>query len=158
MTGYIRGMRERIGHATLLLCGAGVIVENAAGEVLLQRRADNGCWSYAGGCVEIGERVEDTARRELLEETGLVAGELTLFGVFSGPEQRYTYPNGDDVYNVSVVYTCSDFSGELRPDASEVTALRFFPVDSLPDPISPPDVSVLAQYARRKRANRGSGV
>ena len=139
-----------MGHDTLLLCGTGVLVENAAGEVLLQRRADNHCWGYPGGAVEVDERVEDAARRELYEETGLVAGALALFGVFSGPELHYTYPNGDDVSVVSIVYTCDDFSGELRPDDAEVEALDFFPADSLPARISPPDIPVLAKYARGK--------
>ena len=39
---------------------------------------------HAWGGMEIGETAEETAKRELLEETGLVANTLELLGVFSG--------------------------------------------------------------------------
>ena len=98
-------MRKRVGHIPLMQCGASVIVENERGEILLQQRSDNGAWGYPGGAVELYERVEDAARRELFEETGLHAGKMELLGVFSGPEMAYTYPNGDQVSNVAVSYT-----------------------------------------------------
>ena len=41
---------------------------------------------YPGGSVNINEVVEEAAKRELLEETGIVANALELFGVFSGKE------------------------------------------------------------------------
>ncbi|PUA39476.1 hypothetical protein C8Z91_08600 [Paenibacillus elgii] len=66
-----------------------------------------------GGGVEIGEEVEETAKRELWEETGLKANDLELLGVFSGEDRLYTYPNGDEVYTISIVYVCRDFSGDL---------------------------------------------
>ena len=86
MVEYIMDMRRLVGHIPLMLCGASVIVENERGEILLEQRADNGAWGYAGGAVELYERVEDAAARELFEETGLAADALELFGFFSGPE------------------------------------------------------------------------
>ena len=44
MGGYIREMRKHVGHAPIQTCACGVIVENDKGEILLQRRQDNGCW------------------------------------------------------------------------------------------------------------------
>ena len=41
------------------------------GEVLLQRRVDNGYWGLPGGKVDIGESLSQGAIREVLEETGL---------------------------------------------------------------------------------------
>lgn len=52
--------------------------------VLLVERANGpaaGRWSLPGGHVEPGESAEAAARREVCEETGLVAGGLEMFGV-----------------------------------------------------------------------------
>ena len=94
MSNYIMDLRKLVGHRPLLQVGASVIVEDAEGRILLQLRSDNRCWGYAGGSVELDEVVEDAAKRELLEETGLTAHRLEFFGVFSGPDTHYVYPNG----------------------------------------------------------------
>jgi 8-oxo-dGTP diphosphatase len=81
------------------LVGAGCVIHRG-GKVLLVRRknpphADN--WSIPGGLVELGERVEDAAAREALEETGLsVKVERLLdvgsdISVRSGSRPEYHY-------------------------------------------------------------------
>lgn len=146
MSDYILGLREVVGHRPLQQCGASVILADEDGRILLQRRADNGMWGYHGGSVELYERVEDAAKRELFEETGLMAESLELLGVFSGPDMAYTYPNGDQVSNVDVVFVCRRYSGTLRAQDGEVSALRFFPPDDLPGEISPPNRKALSAY------------
>lgn len=134
--------------ARFQLCGASTIVYKDD-KVLLQRRTDNGCWGYHGGAVELGEKVEDAARRELHEETGLVANDLTLFGVFSGPEQYHVYPDGNEAYIIDIVYSCNDFVGEIHKDESEVIDLRWFDIDNLPSNISPPIRTALVRFCAR---------
>lgn len=148
--GYILDLRKIVGHRTLIQVGAGIIVEDEQGRVLLQLRSDNHCWSYCGGSMEPDEQAEDTARRELFEETGLIAESLELFGVFSGPELHYVYPNGDEVSNVDIVYLCKAFSGALKKQDSEVDDLRFFAADELPENLSPPIVKPLMQWKAQK--------
>ena len=143
---YMRDMRRLVGTRPIIQCGASVIVENEHGEVLLELRADTKDWAYVGGAVELYERVEDAAARELAEETGLTADELTLLGVFSGEELRFTYPNGDQVSNVDVVFVCRKFHGELNPEEAEVTSLRFFPANALPQPFFPANCPGMNAY------------
>lgn len=149
---YIMDMRRRVGSIPLMQCGASTIVVNENNELLLQKRADNGEWGYAGGAVELMETVEEAAARELREETGLVADELELLGVFSGPRLHYVYPNGDEVCNVDVVFVCRRYHGELRAQEGEVTALRFFPLDALPSPLFSVNRPAIEAYARRERS------
>lgn len=146
MSGYIMDLRKMVGHRPLLQVGASVIVEDEQGRILLQRRSDNGCWGYSGGSVELDEVVEDAARRELLEETGLTAESLELYGVFSGKESHYVYPNGDEVSNVDIVYVCRDYSGTLKCQEGEVEELRFFALDEIPEDLSPPIAHVLRKW------------
>jgi ADP-ribose pyrophosphatase YjhB (NUDIX family) len=142
-------MRKLIGHAPIIICGVSVIVVNNEGQLLLQKRRDNGCWGYHGGCMEIDETTEETTKRELLEETGLVADKLELFGVFSGPDMHYTYPNEDEVSIIDIVYVCNKWTGKINKDTDEVSELRFFELDDLPDNFSPPIKRSLYEYVRK---------
>lgn len=53
--GYIMNLRKIVGHIPLLQCGAGVIIEDKEGRILLQLRVDNGCWGMPGGSIELDE-------------------------------------------------------------------------------------------------------
>lgn len=71
MSSYIMDLRKLVGHKPILQVGASVIVEDSDGRILLQKRKDNHCWGYAGGSVELDERVEEAAKRELFEENAI---------------------------------------------------------------------------------------
>ena len=145
-------LRKLIGQRPILMVGAAVLVLDSEKRLLLMKRADSGCWGPPGGATEPGERVEEAARRETLEETGLQIGEMTLFGVFSGPELYYKYPNGDEVYNVTIVYISSDFgdvSNEPRISLNaEHTEWGWFAANEIPENISPPMIPTIEQFKR----------
>lgn len=84
--------------------------------------------------MEIGETLEEAARREVREETGLELNELTFYKVFSGPGFAFTYPNGDEVYNVVACYLSRDFTGEIKLD-HESLSYKFFKWGELPKDI-----------------------
>jgi mutator protein MutT len=126
-------------------CGASVIIYRNK-KILMQQRKDNKCWGYPGGHVELGEIVEEAAKRELREETGLTAISLELFGVFSGPELFHIYPDGNEVHIIDVVYLCNNFTGTLKHQESEVLDLQWFDFDEIPENLSPPIKPALRKF------------
>ena len=137
MNDYVGRMRKHIGHEMLMLVGVGVFVYKN-GKVLLQKRRDNGLWSDPGGCVEIGETLEETAKRELFEETGLIANKLDFFKTYSGKDMFYTYPNEDEVYIIGIIYICEDYIGEMIDENDETMELKWFDINEICNEISPP--------------------
>jgi inorganic pyrophosphatase len=153
--GYIMNLRRFIGHMPLITIGAGVIIENEEGKVLLGRRRDNGMWDLGGGGMELGESLEDCAKRELFEEMGLTAHSLEFLDIFSG-RPPITCPSGDIIEHVAVIYICRDFSGELKAQEEEVCELRWFSVDTLIKDITqitPPSRIFFERYFENRKQN-----
>ena len=144
---YIQQLRKQIGHAPILMVGAAILILDEQDRLLLLKRSDSGCWGPPGGAVEPGEIVEDAACREALEETGLGVGEMSLFGVFSGPELFYKYPNGDEVYNVTIIYLSGDVIGDIRLNG-EHTEWGWFASKDIPEEISPPIAPVIEKFKK----------
>ena len=142
---YILQLRQYIGHRPILMVGAAILVVDDQNRLLLMKRSDNGCWGLPGGAAEPGEIVEEAARRETLEESHLEIGQMSLFGVFSGPELYYKYPNGDEAYNVIIVYLSRDWHGQVRLNP-EHTDWRWFPVSGIPEDVSPPIRPIIEQF------------
>jgi 8-oxo-dGTP pyrophosphatase MutT (NUDIX family) len=142
---YILQLRQYIGHRPILMVGAAILVLDVEDRLLMMKRSDIGRWGIPGGAMELGEVVESAARREALEETNLEIGELSLFGVFSGPELYYRYPSGDEVYNVSIVYMSHDWRGEIKLNA-EHSEWEWFNTSEIPEDISPPIKPVIERF------------
>ncbi len=142
---YLLELRKLVGLRPLLMVGAAALIVDEQDRLLLRKRSDSGCWGLPGGAVELGEAVETAARRDVREETGLELGELALFGVFSGPELFYRYPNGDEVYNVTIVTLTRDWRGEVRLNG-EHTDWRWFDPEDIPENNSPPIQPVIEQF------------
>jgi 8-oxo-dGTP pyrophosphatase MutT (NUDIX family) len=143
--GYILELRALVGTRPLFSVGASVVVFDRDGRALMQRRADTGTWGFPGGSSELGDSLEDTARRELLEETGLHADDLEFVTVLSGAEFFFAYPNGDQIYNVGAVFVARAWHGELRMDA-ESLELRWFAPHQLPSDLAGPITRWIAAY------------
>ncbi len=144
---YIRDIRALVGHRPLVLTSAKVIILNPEGEILMQQNAVTGSWQIPGGYLEPGDTLEDTARREVKEETDMDIGDLTLWGVFSGPEFHWFMPNGDEVYNVTVAFVTTGYRSELRADGEEGEVLTFATLRALPEDLGPPVKHVLDAFA-----------
>lgn len=145
--GYVEELRSIIGHRPIILVGANVIVTDDQGRVLLQKRREpKGIWGLPGGLMELGESVEETARREVQEETGLIVGELTLIGVFSGSDYYIKVSNGDEFYVVAIAYIAMDVTGEAIVNDEESLEVAYAHLDQLPDKMAKTHREMLDQY------------
>lgn len=142
--GYILELRKYVGNRPLFSVGATVVLFNDHNQVLMQLRTDSNTWGFPGGSSELGDSLLETAQRELLEETGLSAQRYKLHTILSGKEYFYTYPNGDQIYNVAAIYLARGVSGTLMPD-EESLRLEWFAVDTLPEPLVGPITRWMAQ-------------
>lgn len=149
---YISELRQAVGHRPLVLVGTVLLLRRDDGEVLFLQRSDNLLWCTPGGMVDPGESVEDAVRRELREETGLSVSDLCLVEVASGPGQYYVYPNGDEVHNVTIVYSGDPVPAESCELDGETLAARWYPaVEAEFPPLSPP-TAALFQRPQVRRA------
>lgn len=142
-------MPPDLAPAVRIVCGA--VVADANGRVLLHRRSGEGTWCLPGGGVEPGETWAQAAVRECLEETGWEIDVTGVLGVYSDPTtQTHRYPSGRTVQFCGVVLraTAVRLIGEGDGEAS---AVGFFALDDLPDPLFAPDLPVLVD------ARAGSG-
>ncbi|MFP7478054.1 NUDIX hydrolase [Terribacillus saccharophilus] len=143
---YITYLRNMVGQEKVIMVVAGAFVLNDANELLLQKRKDNGEWGLPGGFMEMGESTEETAQREVFEETGLQLGELRLFRVYSGPEYDKTFANGDQVALVQVLYSCKGFTGVVIRSNNESADNRFFSMNALPHELFQEHVSLIRDF------------
>lgn len=129
---YISEMRKYIGHQPMLSAGATVVVIKD-NKILLNLRSDINTWGIPGGATELGETLEETASRELKEETNLDCDSFTLLNVFSGKDFYFKYPNGDELYSVVALYLANDVTGELKITDGESLKLDYFSKDNSPN-------------------------
>jgi len=131
---------RRLTHGLTL--GVRTIVISPAREVLLVRHSYAAGWHFPGGGVDAGESAEAAGRRELQEEANVtVTGAMLLHGVFFNA--RFGRRDHVVCYRVPL-FTCGPAPAPNR----EIRAVTFFPLDALPDDLSP-------GTARRLRELRG---
>ena len=131
--GYIKSLRKYVGNEPLIGLGATTLVFNNRKELLLNLRTDTNTWGIPGGSMELYETIEETAIRELKEETGISVDELELVTILSGKEYYFKYPNGDKMCTVIVLFKVLSYVGEINVSDNESKQLKFFSLDNLPN-------------------------
>ncbi len=116
--------------------------------LLIQRKHDPfaGMWALPGGFNEMDETLEETARRELLEETGLEIANMRQFKTVSTPGRD---PRGRTVTTVFVgIAGTEDLHRAIAGD--DAGALRFFELTDLP-PLAFDHAEILSDFLKSKR-------
>lgn len=133
---YIQDIRQRIGHEMIMSPGATALIFNEKGQILVQKRKDDGTWNLPGGAYEPGEEPAETMMREVYEETGLIIEPKRLIGVYGGEDYLVTYPNGDRIAYINIVFECDVLEGYLKLEESESLDLRYVSPNELPQPFT----------------------
>ena len=110
--------------------------------VLIERRNEPKGWALPGGFVDYGESLEKAARREALEETGLVLRDLRQFGAYSDPRRDPRQ------HNISVVFTAEGIGNPQGGDDAARTEL--FALDALPAPLCFDHRQILDDYRAQR--------
>ncbi|MCX4693009.1 NUDIX domain-containing protein [Streptomyces sp. NBC_01408] len=96
------------------------------GQILLERRSDNGRWGMPGGVQEIGESITGTVIREVLEETGVQVEVVGLVGVFTDPGHVIAFSDGEVRQEFSLCFRARPLTSDIRVSA-ESLAVRWVP-------------------------------
>ncbi|MET3986480.1 NUDIX domain-containing protein [Streptomyces sp. PvR034] len=107
-------------------------VVNDAGDVLMERRSDNGRWGMPGGVQEIGENIAGTVIREVLEETGILVEVVGLVGIFTDPGHVIAFADGEVRQEFSLCFRARPVGGEIRV-SSESLEVRWIPRSEIED-------------------------
>jgi ADP-ribose pyrophosphatase YjhB (NUDIX family) len=96
--------------------------------LLVERGVPPPGWALPGGFVDAGETLERAVVRELEEETGLRARDVSQFHVYSEPGRDPRHPTVSTIFLVEA-------PGEPRA-GDDARRAGFFGVDALPEPMA----------------------
>lgn len=95
---------------------ASAVVTDEDGRILLIKRSDNKLWALPGGGHDVGETIEQTAVREVKEETGLDVEVTALTGVYTDPAHIVAFSNGEVRQQFSLCFATRMIGGTLAID------------------------------------------
>lgn len=125
-------LRQHTGPDRVITLGAGALIQNGRGQVLLTLRRE-GLWGIPAGLMELGETISGTLVREAKEEMNVEIAVRELVGVFTGPDTYHTYPDGNQVQIVSTLFRADLLSDDFKPDGDETRDIAWFDPDQLPE-------------------------
>jgi ADP-ribose pyrophosphatase YjhB (NUDIX family) len=120
------------------LLGVRALVLRNSEVLLVRHRSGATPWRLPGGAVDPHERLEEAARREIYEESGVPAEFRRVLGVYDA--FRFTF------VNYIVVFVFEAQGNPAAPRSIEIAEARFFPLDALPDGIDPGSRRRIEEY------------
>ncbi len=123
---YLKGLRDRVGSALILVPSVTVVVRDPQERILLVRHADTKLWVIPGGSMRPHESPADAATREMFEETHLEVEPNRVLGVYGGSAFLVTYGNGDRISYAMTTFECTIISGTPRADGVSTLEVGWF--------------------------------
>ena len=129
--------------------GVGVMIVNGNKILLGLRNPDKikasselqgqGTWTMPGGKVDFMEKLIDAAKRELKEETGLVANELELLCISDDMT--------DTAHYVTVGFIVKEYTGNVKTMEPEtILEWKWFDLNNLPENLYKPSAKCIEKY------------
>ena len=104
-------------HSTSVETATGILVIDKKQNILLLKSTKEfGCWVVPGGHIEYGESIEDCAKRELKEETGLALDDITFFQTQESLTKRLKSSDNKVVARHFIFLNCLAKTSLLKPD------------------------------------------
>lgn len=129
--------------------GVRAIVLDASGRVLLVRHAyGHEGWGFPGGGPGRLEPLEETARREVWEETGVRCRVERLLGVYDS----FVEGKSDHV----ALFVCTAETAQPKPVSAEILETGFFSQQALPSGASSGTLRRLAELRSSQRSYWGT--
>ena len=124
----------RVGVATIILRDGAILL----GERIGSHGANT--WATPGGHLELGESIEDCAKREVLEETGLIVDSI----------EKFTFTNDifekEGKHYVTLFVVASSASGEPQvTEPDKCKQWKWCRLDDLPEPLFLPLINLLKE-------------
>lgn len=127
----LAAFRAQPGYVTPKVDVRGAVCQGE--QLLFVREAQDGGWTLPGGWADVGEPPARAAEREVFEEAGLQTRATRLIGVYDANRVEGAMPL---FHAYKLVFLCERLQGQLTPSV-ETSQVAFFPMDYLPEPLSP---------------------
>jgi len=102
-----------------------------------------GSWTMPGGKLHFQESFENGAKRESLEETGLILNKIEVISL--------TNDIVFDNHYITLGFLCEDFSGEVKiMEPEEITEWRWFDINNLPTPMYSVSLKIINNYLDKR--------
>ena len=126
-----------------------VIISKSAGKWVLCKHKERDTFEIPGGHREENESIDETARRELYEETGAITFSLTPVCVYSVTGKTRAVSSEEESFGMLYFTDISVFETELH---SEIEKVVLF--DDLPTELTYPLIHpmMIDEYERRNKA------
>lgn len=125
-----------------------VIISKSNGKWVFCKHKERSTYECPGGHREPDEAILDTAKRELIEETGAVNFSISPICVYSVTGKNRVNENGEETFGLLCYADIENFQAELH---SEIEKVELF--DELPSEWTYPLIQplLIQEYERRNR-------